>query len=455
MNLTPLTALSPIDGRYADKVAGLRPIFSEYGLIRYRLEVEICWLKQLAAHPGISEVAPLSATAQSHLDAVLADFDVHQAAQVKSIERRTNHDVKAVEYYLKQRIADHAELAKVSEFVHFACTSEDINNLAYGLMLRDARAQVLLPALDSLIDRLAVLARAHAEQPMLARTHGQPASPTTLGKEIAVFVQRLRRQRGQFAAVEILGKINGATGNYNAHLVAYPEVDWPALAARMIGSLGLAPSPATTQIEPHDFIAEYFQALTRVNTILIDACRDIWGYISLGYFKQKPVAGEVGSSTMPHKINPIDFENAEGNLGMANAVMAHLAEKLPISRWQRDLTDSTVLRNLGVGAAYATTAFQAMEKGLGKLEADPARIAHDLDDNWEVLAEPIQTVMRRHGLPEPYEQLKALTRGQKLNRDAMHAFITSLALPEADKQRLLAMTPGSYVGNAAEQGRVA
>jgi len=453
MDLTPLTALSPIDGRYADKVAGLRPIFSEYGLIRYRLEVEICWLRQLAAHSGIGEVAPLSAAAHAHLDAVLADFDVQQATQVKAIERRTNHDVKAVEYYLKQQIADHAELVKVSEFVHFACTSEDINNLAYALMLRDARTQVLLPALDRLIDRLAVLAHAHADQPMLARTHGQPASPTTLGKELAVFVQRLRRQRGQFATVEILGKINGATGNYNAHLAAYPDVDWPALAAQMIGSLGLAPSPATTQIEPHDFIAEYFQALTRVNTILIDACRDIWGYISLGYFKQKPVAGEVGSSTMPHKINPIDFENAEGNLGVANAVMAHLAEKLPISRWQRDLTDSTVLRNLGVGAAYATTAFQAMEKGLGKLEADPARIARDLDDNWEVLAEPIQTVMRRHGLPEPYEQLKALTRGQKLGREAMHAFINSLTLPEDDKQRLLAMTPGSYVGNAIEQAR--
>jgi len=451
--LTPLTALSPIDGRYAAKCDDLRPIFSEYGLIRFRLQVEIRWLQQLAAHPGITEVQALSAAAQQHLQSILDNFDLAQAEQVKTIERRTNHDVKAVEYYLKRQIADQPELVKITEFVHFACTSEDINNLAYALMLKQARKTVLLPALDRLIAQLAALAHRHADQPMLARTHGQPASPTTLGKEMAVFVQRLRRQRIQLAAVEILGKINGATGNYNAHRVAYPEVDWPALAADMIDSLELQSSPATTQIEPHDFVAEYFQTLTRINTILIGACRDIWGYISIGYFKQRLVAGEIGSSTMPHKINPIEFENAEGNLGLANAVMTHLAEKLPISRWQRDLTDSTVLRNLGVGVAYALTAFQAMERGIGKLEVDAVRLARDLDNNWEVLAEPIQTVMRRHGLPEPYEQLKELTRGRKLDRQILHDFINSLSLPDADKQRLLALIPASYIGNATEQAR--
>ncbi len=451
--LTSLTALSPIDGRYAAKCDDLRPIFSEYGLIRFRLQVEIRWLQQLAAHPGITEVQALSTAAQQHLQSIMDNFDLAQAEQVKTIERRTNHDVKAVEYYLKLQIADQPELVKITEFVHFACTSEDINNLAYALMLKQARETVLLPAMDRLTGQLISLAHRHADQPMLARTHGQPASPTTLGKEMAVFVQRLRRQRIQLAAVEILGKINGATGNYNAHRVAYPEVDWPAVAADMIDSLGLQSSPATTQIEPHDFVAEYFQTLTRINTILIGACRDLWGYISIGYFKQRPVAGEVGSSTMPHKINPIDFENAEGNLGLANAVMTHLAEKLPISRWQRDLTDSTVLRNLGVGIAYALTAFQAMERGIGKLEVDAARLARDLDDNWEVLAEPIQTVMRRHGLPEPYEQLKELTRGRKLDRQILHDFINSLTLPDADKQRLLALTPASYTGNAAEQAQ--
>ncbi len=451
--LTPLTALSPIDGRYAAKCDDLRPIFSEYGLIRFRLQVEIRWLQQLSAHPGITEVQALSTAAQQHLQSILDNFDLAQAEQVKTIERRTNHDVKAVEYYLKQQIADQPELLKITEFVHFACTSEDINNLAYALMLKQARETVLLPAMDRLTGQLISLAHRHADQPMLARTHGQPASPTTLGKEMAVFVQRLRRQRIQLAAVEILGKINGATGNYNAHRVAYPEVDWPAVAADMIDSLGLQSSPATTQIEPHDFVAEYFQTLTRINTILIGACRDLWGYISIGYFKQRPVAGEVGSSTMPHKINPIDFENAEGNLGLANAMMTHLAEKLPISRWQRDLTDSTVLRNLGVGIAYALTAFQAMERGIDKLEVDAVRLARDLDDNWEVLAEPIQTVMRRHGLPEPYEQLKELTRGRKLDRQILHNFINSLTLPDADKQRLLALTPASYTGNAAEQAQ--
>jgi adenylosuccinate lyase len=358
-----------------------------------------------------------------------------------------------VEYYLKEKIANSEELSAIKEFIHFACTSEDINNLAYALMLRDARSQVLLPALDKLIGALATLSRRYGEQPMLARTHGQPASPTTLGKEMAVFAQRLKRQREQLAGVAILGKINGAVGNYNAHMAAYPEVDWARFGGDFVRSLGLEPSPATTQIEPHDFIAEYFHALMRANTILIDFCRDIWAYISVGYFRQKTVEGEVGSSTMPHKVNPIDFENAEGNLGLANAILGHLTEKLPISRWQRDLTDSTVLRNLGVGVAHALVAFHAMDKGIGKLEADAWRMDRDLNDNWEVLGEAIQTVMRRYGLPEPYEQLKRLTRGQKLGRDAIRAFVQELALPEADKQRLLEMTPASYIGNASEQAK--
>jgi len=385
---------------------------------------------------------------------VVADqINEQDAHRVKVIEATTNHDVKAVEYYLKEKIAGNEELAAIKEFIHFACTSEDINNLAYALMLRDARSQVLLPALDKLVGALAALSRRYAEQPMLARTHGQPASPTTLGKEMAVFAQRLKRQRDQLAGVAILGKMNGAVGNYNAHMAAYPEVDWAQFGAGFVRSLGLEPSPATTQIEPHDFIAEYFHALMRANTILVDFCRDVWGYISVGYFRQRTVEGEVGSSTMPHKVNPIDFENAEGNLGLANAILAHLTEKLPISRWQRDLTDSTVLRNLGVGVAHAVVAFQSIEKGVGKLDADAWRMGRDLDDNWEVLAEAIQTVMRRHGLPEPYEQLKRLTRGQKLGRDAIRAFVQELALPDADKQRLLAMTPASYVGNAAEQAK--
>ena len=453
MNLTSLTALSPIDGRYAEKTYGLRKIFSEYGLIRYRVQVEARWLEALAAHPGIPEVPPLSPAARERLRVVADQIDEQDAHRVKVIEATTNHDVKAVEYYLKEKIANNEELAAIKEFIHFACTSEDINNLAYALMLRDARDQVLLPALDKLIGSLATLSRRYAEQPMLARTHGQPASPTTLGKEMAVFAQRLKRQRTQLAGVEILGKINGAVGNYNAHLAAYPEVDWPRFSADFIAGLGLRQSPATTQIEPHDFIAEYFHALMRANTILIDFCRDAWAYISVGYFAQKTVEGEVGSSTMPHKVNPIDFENAEGNLGLANAILGHLTEKLPISRWQRDLTDSTVLRNLGVGVAHAVVAFQAMEKGIGKLNADAYRMGRDLDDNWEVLGEAIQTVMRRHGLPEPYEQLKRLTRGQKLGREAIRAFVQELALPEADKQRLLAMTPASYVGNAADQAK--
>ena len=453
MNLTSLSAISPIDGRYAEKTVKLREIFSEYGLMRYRVLAEVRWLKALAAHPGIPEVAPLSASALERLDAIATGFGIAEAQRVKTIEDTTNHDVKAVEYFLKEKISSHADLAGIKEFIHFACTSEDVNNLAHALMLKAARAEVLLPHMDKLIGSISALARSYAEQPMLSRTHGQPATPTTLGKEMAVFAQRLKRQRDQFAGVSLLGKMNGAVGNYNAHLAAYPEVDWPALSRSVLDGLGIEPSPATTQIEPHDYIAEYFHALTRFNTILVDFARDIWAYISVGYFKQKTVAGEVGSSTMPHKVNPIDFENGEGNLGIANALMQHLAEKLPISRWQRDLTDSTTLRNLGSGAAYSLVAYQALSKGIGKLEADAWKMGQDLDANWEVLGEAIQTVMRRYGLPEPYEQLKRLTRGQKVGREAIREFVQGLALPEADKQRLLAMTPGSYLGNAVAQAK--
>ena len=451
MNLSSLTAISPIDGRYASKTEGLRLIFSEYGLIRYRVEVEVRWLQALAAHPGIPEVPALSDAAQARLADICNGLDVTEAAKVKHLEKTTNHDVKAVEYYLKSMVAGDAELAAISEFIHFACTSEDINNLAYALMLRDARELVLLPALDKLIATLTTLAHQYGDLPMLARTHGQPASPTTLGKEIAVFAHRLIIERNQLATVALFGKANGAVGNYNAHRIAYPDVDWPALAESVIEGMGLVQNPHTTQIENHDFIARYFHALMRANTILIDFSRDVWNYISVGYFKQRTVEGEVGSSTMPHKVNPIDFENAEGNLGMANAVMEHLTQKLPISRLQRDLTDSTVLRNLGVGVAHSIIAFSALEKGLSKLDADPAELAADLDDNWEVLGEAIQTVMRRYGLPEPYEQLKKLTRGQRLGADAIRAFVTGLALPDDAKQRLLALTPGRYTGNAAEQ----
>ncbi|GAC1631327.1 MAG: adenylosuccinate lyase [Nevskia sp.] len=451
MNLTSLTAISPIDGRYAERTQGLRAIFSEYGLIRYRVEVEIRWLQALAAHPGIPEVPALSASAEARLAEISAGLDVAEAAKVKAYEKTTNHDVKAVEYYLKSRIADHAELAKISEFIHFACTSEDINNLAYALMLRDAREIVLLPALDKLIASLTDLSHRYGELPMLSRTHGQPASPTTLGKEMAVFAHRLIIERNQLATVALFAKANGAVGNYNAHYAAYPDVDWPALSEGLIEALGLVQNPYTTQIENHDFIARYFHALMRANTILIDFCRDIWSYISIGYFKQRTVEGEVGSSTMPHKVNPIDFENAEGNLGVANALLRHFADKLPLSRWQRDLTDSTVLRNLGVGVAHSIVAFAAIEKGAGKLEVERERIAADLDDNWEVLGEAIQTVMRRYGLPEPYEQLKKLTRGQKLGAAAIRSFVGGLALPDEAKQRLLALTPGGYTGNAAEQ----
>ncbi|MBI2383697.1 MAG: adenylosuccinate lyase [Gammaproteobacteria bacterium] len=453
MHLTSLSAISPIDGRYAEKTVGLREYFSEYGLIRYRVQVEVRWLMALAANPDIPEVPELSAAARKRLEEIIANFDIGEAQRVKAIEDTTNHDVKAVEYYLKEKIKSSKELSEVKEFFHFACTSEDINNLAYALMLNDARHDLLLPAIDGVIKAISNLAHQYCEQPMLARTHGQQASPTTLGKEMAVFVQRLRRQRRHFAEIEILGKMNGAVGNFNAHMAAYPEVDWTEFTATFLEDLNLEPSPATTQIEPHDWMAEYFHALSRIHTILIDFCRDAWGYISLGYFKQKTVAGEVGSSTMPHKVNPIDFENAEGNLGLANAVLQHLAEKLPISRWQRDLTDSTVLRNLGVGIAHGVIAFQSMERGIRKLEADAWKLGRDLDDNWEVLGEAIQTVMRRHGLPEPYEQLKRITRGKKIGKEALREFIKGLKLPEKEKKRLLAMTPGDYTGNAVDQAR--
>lgn len=453
MELATLTAISPIDGRYGDKTADLRPIFSEYGLIRHRVLVEVRWLQALARHPGIPEVPPLSTHAEHVLDGIVTQFSLEDAQRVKNIERTTNHDVKAVEYFLKEKIAGNAELEKVSEFIHFACTSEDINNLAYALMLREARAQALLPMMDEVIAAVRTLAHRYADLPMLSRTHGQPASPTTLGKEMANVAFRLKRQREQLAGVPMLGKINGAVGNYNAHLVAYPEVDWTALARDFVTSLGLEWNPYTTQIEPHDYIAELFDVLARFNTVLVDFCRDVWSYISLGYFKQKTVAGEVGSSTMPHKVNPIDFENAEGNLGLANAIFDHLAAKLPVSRWQRDLTDSTVLRNLGVGIAHSTIAYQSCLKGIGKLEADLARLAADLDANWEVLAEPIQTVMRRYGIEKPYEKLKELTRGRTVNGETLRAFVATLAIPDEAKAQLLELTPAGYTGNAARQAR--
>ncbi|MCU0840230.1 MAG: adenylosuccinate lyase [Thiobacillaceae bacterium] len=454
MDLTPLTALSPLDGRYRRGGARLAPYFSEHGLIRYRVRVEIEWLKALAAEPGVEEVPPFSAAALAELDALAAGFSVADAERVKAIEKTTNHDVKAVEYFLKERLAGNAEVTRVKEFIHFACTSEDINNLAHALMLRDARAEVLLPALRQVRDRLAGLAVDLADLPMLARTHGQPATPTTLGKELANVVWRLDRGVERLAGVTCLGKINGAVGNYNAHLAAYPEVDWEAFAHRFVESLGLAFNPYTIQIEPHDYMAELFDACARVNTLLIDLDRDAWTYISLGYFKQKVKEGEVGSSTMPHKVNPIDFENSEGNLGLANALLRHLAEKLPISRLQRDLTDSTVLRNMGAALGYALIGWESCLRGLNKLEANAQRLAEDLDANWEVLAEPIQTVMRRHGVENPYEQLKALTRGKGgITREALAAFIQGLGIPDTAKQRLLALSPAGYTGKAAELAR--
>lgn len=448
-----LLALSPLDGRYAAKVDALRPIFSEYGLIRARVKVEVEWLLALAAEPGIIELTDFSAVGKTKLRTLADGFSVADAARVKEIERTTNHDVKAVEYFIKERLKDDAELGPALEFVHFACTSEDINNLSYGLMLEQARRDVLLPALDGIGKALRALAQAQAAQPMLSRTHGQTASPTTLGKEIANVVARLERQRKQIAAVELTGKINGAVGNYNAHVVSYPDVDWPAFAKRFVESLGLVFNPYTTQIEPHDNVAEIGDATRRANTILVDLARDVWGYISLGYFKQRLKEGEVGSSTMPHKVNPIDFENAEGNFGLANALFEHFSAKLPISRWQRDLTDSTVLRALGTAFGHTLVALDSLAKGLGKLEVNPQRLDADLDAAWEVLAEAVQTVMRRHGLPNPYEQLKALTRGQGITADSMRVFIESLELPADAKQRLLDLTPGSYIGLADRLAR--
>lgn len=453
MDLSTLTAVSPIDGRYGGKTAGLRPIFSEYGLMRYRVLVEVRWLQALAAEPGIPEVPVFSDEANQVLDGILAGFGLGDAQRVKEIERTTNHDVKAVEYFLKEKIAGNGELTAVSEFIHFACTSEDINNLAHALMLREGREQILLPHLDQLIEALRNLAHQHGERSMLARTHGQPASPTTLGKEIANLGYRLERQRQALAQVALLGKINGAVGNYNAHLAAYPDLDWPRFSRGFVESLGLGWNPYTTQIEPHDYMAELFHALIRCNSILLDLCRDFWGYISLGYFRQKTIAGEVGSSTMPHKVNPIDFENAEGNLGLANAILDHLSQKLPISRWQRDLTDSTVLRNLGVGLAHADLALQSTLRGLGRLEADEGRLREDLDANWEVLAEPIQTLMRRHGVDRPYERLKELTRGQRIGPEDLRRFIEALDIPAEAKARLIALTPAGYRGNADQQAR--
>ncbi|HEX5056423.1 MAG TPA: adenylosuccinate lyase [Gammaproteobacteria bacterium] len=453
MNLTALTALSPLDGRYADKCDSLRNIFSEYGLIRFRTLVEIRWLQALAACPGIEELPALDNKANAFLDAIIKSFSEADAERIKTIEKTTNHDVKAVEYFLKEKFAEHATLKRAGEFIHFACTSEDINNLAYGLMLARARSEVLAPAMQQLLDALKKLAHQHADASMLSRTHGQAASPTTAGKEIANMQHRLQRQFGQLLQTSLCGKINGAVGNFNAHYATYPDIDWPVLARNFVTGLGLEWNPYTIQIEPHDSMVELFDTLRRFNTVLIDCCRDIWGYISLGYFKQKAVAGEVGSSTMPHKVNPIDFENAEGNLGLANALLDHLSGKLPISRWQRDLTDSTVLRNLGVAFGYSLVAYQAFQKGLGKLELDAKRLQDDLDANWEVLAEPIQTVMRRYGIEQAYEKLKALTRGNKIDRAALQRFIESLELPAEVKKRLLALTPQAYTGNAADMAR--
>ena len=450
MELCELTAVSPIDGRYGSKTKQLRPMFSEYGLIHCRVEVEVRWLQKLAAHPEIAEVPQLSPAANERLDQLVADFSLEDAQAVKEIERTTNHDVKAVEYFIKQRIEDLPELAAVSEFVHFACTSEDINNLSHALMLQRG-LQPLLELMEQIQAALRGFAHDFACVPLLSRTHGQTASPTTVGKEFANVLARLERQYSQLKAVPLHGKINGAVGNYNAHLVAYPQVDWEANAREFVTALELTWNPYTTQIEPHDYIAELFDAVSRYNTILIDLDRDIWSYIALAYFKQRVVAGEVGSSTMPHKVNPIDFENSEGNLGLANAVLGHMSAKLPISRWQRDLTDSTVLRNMGVGFGYSVIAYQSTLKGLGKLELNTERVAADLDAAWEVLAEPIQTVMRRYGIAEPYEKLKALTRGQKVTAEVFQAFIATLEIPADAKEELQRLTPGSYTGNAAGQ----
>ena len=450
MNLSALSALSPLDGRYAPKVAALRPLLSEFGLMHRRVQVEVEWFIALS-DAGLPEFPALSEAARGYLRGLVARFCEADAQSIKDIEKTTNHDVKAVEYWIKQRFANHAELEKAGEFVHFACTSEDINNTSHGLMLKAAREQVILPAIDGLIGTLSGMAHQFAAIPMLSRTHGQTASPTTVGKEIANVVARLATARERVSDVKLLAKMNGAVGNYNAHLSAYPETDWEGFSQGVIeNQLGLTFNPYTIQIEPHDYMAELFDAVTRTNTILIDWSRDVWGYISLGYFKQRTKAGEIGSSTMPHKVNPIDFENAEGNLGLANAVLTHLSQKLPISRWQRDLTDSTVLRNMGVAQGYALLAYDSLARGLGKLEVNPQALADDLDNAWEVLAEPIQTVMRRHALPNPYERLKELTRGKAITRESIQAFVQTLELPEDDKARLLAMTPGNYIGKAVE-----
>jgi adenylosuccinate lyase len=450
MALSPLTALSPLDGRYRSKLASLPDTFSEYGLIRLRLLIEVEWLKALSREPAIAEVPALSAQTLAQLDALTAEFSVADAEAVKQIEARTNHDVKALEYWLKARLAANAPALRVTEFIHFACTSEDINNLCHALMAKRSRADVMLPLLERLLEKLVVMAHELADLPMLSRTHGQPATPTTLGKELANVVSRLRRQHTRLAAIRITGKINGAVGNYNAHAVAYPEVDWPALSRQLVENLDLEFNAYTTQIEPHDTLAELFDAYAAINTVILDLDRDLWGYISLGYFKQRHKAGEVGSSTMPHKVNPIDFENSEGNIGVANALLHHLAQKLPVSRWQRDLSDSTALRNMGVAIGHTLLAWDSCLAGLNKLEADPQRLRADLDGNWEVLAEPIQTVMRRYGVPESYEQLKALTQGKtNITREALHAFIRDLAIPEQERQRLLQLTPWSYTGLAA------
>ncbi len=452
MDLTSLTAISPIDGRYGDKTNELRAVFSEYGLIRHRVLVEVRWLEALADHPDIEEIPRLDQTARDRIDEIVDNFDESDARQVKEIERTTNHDVKSVEYYLRQKFDGDPALRKMAGFIHFACTSEDINNLAYGLMLADARTRCMLPLMDEVLDAVRDLAHRYAHIPMLSQTHGQPASPTTVGKELAVFAARLKRQRDSFTSVEILGKMNGAVGNYNAHMSVYPDIDWPDLSRKFVTGLGLVWNPYTTQIEPHDYMAELFHASIRFNTVLLDLCRDIWSYISRGVFKQRVAKDEVGSSTMPHKVNPIDFENAEGNLGLANAIFDHLAKKLPVSRMQRDLTDSTVLRNLGVGAAHAVIAYRSCLKGLGRIDVDETALVAELEDAWELLAEPVQTVMRRYGIENPYEQLKTLTRGQGIDRKTLAEFISQLEIPDVEKKRLLELTPASYVGAAASLG---
>ncbi len=453
MELTSLSAISPVDGRYGGKTGSLRPIFSEYGLIRHRMLVEVRWLQTLAANPAIIEIPALSVHADRVLNDIVENFSEQDAQRIKNIERTTNHDVKAVEYFLKEKVEGNEELVAINEFFHFACTSEDINNLAYALMLREARNQSLLPMIDELIQSIVQMAHRHADEPMLSRTHGQTASPTTVGKELANVATRLQRQRDQLSGVSILGKMNGAVGNYNAHLVAYPEIDWPALSQEFISDLGLEMNPYTTQIEPHDYMAELFDTVCRCNIILLDFCRDIWSYISLGYFKQKIITGEIGSSTMPHKVNPIDFENAEGNIGIANALFNHFSAKLPVSRWQRDLTDSTVLRNIGVAMAHSVIAYQACLKGIGKLEVNTEATRADLDDNWEVLAEALQTVMRRYGVEKPYEKLKDLTRDKTVDQQTLKSFIATLEIPDSAKNELLKLTPASYIGNAPDQAR--